>query len=150
MELTLDTRQTVRVTLAEGAALPEYQTGGSAGMDLRSTGLVELAPMERKLVATGVRMEIPEGYEGQVRPRSGLAIKDGVTIVNAPGTIDSDYRGEIGVILINLSDKPVKLEQGGRIAQLVIVPVTQVRLEQVEELGETERGEGGFGSTGVK
>jgi len=130
--------------------LPEYQTDGSAGMDLRSTSPVELVPMERKLVPTGVRMEIPEGYEGQVRPRSGLAHKSGVTIVNAPGTIDSDYRGEIGVILINLSGEPVKLDQGERIAQLVIVPVTQVRLEHVEELGETERGEGGFGSTGVK
>ena len=150
MELTLDTRPTVRVTLAEGAVLPEYQTAGSSGMDLRSTCPIELAPMERRLVPTGVRIELPEGYEGQVRPRSGLALKKGVTILNAPGTIDSDYRGEIGVILINLSSEPVKLDQGERIAQLVIVPVTHVRLEQVEELGETERGEGGFGSTGVK
>ena len=148
MELTLDTRPTVRVTLAEGAVLPEYQTAGSSGMDLRSTCPIELAPMERRLVPTGVRIELPEGYEGQVRPRSGLALKKGVTILNAPGTIDSDYRGEIGVILINLSDKAVKLEKGERIAQLVIVPVSQAVLIGVETLDETARGGGGFGSTG--
>ena len=117
-------------------------------MDLRSVESAELAPLERKRVSTGLRIAIPLGYEGQVRPRSGLALKKGITLVNTPGTIDSDYRGEIGVILINLSDKTVKLEEGERIAQLVIVPVSQAVLIGVETLDETARGGGGFGSTG--
>ena len=117
-------------------------------MDLRSVESVELAPLERKRVSTGLKIAIPLGYEGQVRPRSGLALTKGITLVNAPGTIDSDYRGEIGVILINLSDKAVKLEAGERIAQLVIVPVSQAVLIGVETLDETARGGGGFGSTG--
>ena len=141
---------TVRVTLEPGAVLPEYQSGGSAGMDLRSIEEAELAPMERKLIRTGLRVSIPAGHEGQVRPRSGLALRHGVAMVNSPGTIDSDYRGEIAVILINLGADAVKLERGDRIAQLVIVPVAQATLLPVEVLDETERGVGGFGSTGNK
>jgi dUTP pyrophosphatase len=119
-------------------------------MDLRSTDDVELAPFQRKLVPTGIRAAIPEGFEGQIRPRSGLALKMGVSMVNTPGTIDCDYRGEIGVILINLSENVVKLARGERIAQLVICPVARARVELVGELDETKRGEGGFGSTGTK
>ncbi len=141
---------TVKVTLEPDAVLPEYQTAGSAGMDLRSVEGVELAPMERKLVRTGLRVQIPAGHEGQVRPRSGLALRHGISMVNSPGTIDSDYRGEIAVILINLGADAVKLERGERIAQLVIVPVAQATLQMVEVLDETERGGGGFGSTGSK
>ena len=141
---------TVRVTLEPDAILPKYQTGGSAGMDLRSVEGVELAPMERKLVRTGLRVSIPAGHEGQVRPRSGLALRHGISMVNSPGTIDSDYRGEIAVILINLGADAVKLERGERIAQLVIVPVTRATLRPVDVLDETERGGGGFGSTGIK
>ncbi|MEQ1824124.1 MAG: dUTP diphosphatase [Fimbriimonadaceae bacterium] len=139
----------IPVVLEETASMPVYATAGSAGMDLRSTEEVELKPLERKLVKTGVRMAIPPGFEGQVRPRSGLALKRGIGMVNAPGTIDSDYRGEIGVILINLSDSVVKLENGERIAQLVICPVVQVELTQEIDLDDTSRGEGGFGSTGT-
>lgn len=141
-------RPIVQVTLDKGAVLPKYQTEGSAGMDLHSTEEVELAPGERKLVGTGLRMAIPPGYEGQVRPRSGLALRKGVTMVNTPGTIDSDYRGEIMCILINLSQEGVKLDKGERIAQLVIVPVSQADLLVVDALDDTQRGEGGFGSTG--
>ena len=141
---------TIKLTLGEGASLPTYQTPGSAGMDLCSTEEVRLEPMERKLVATGLRMEIPIGFEGQVRPRSGLALKKGISMVNTPGTIDSDYRGEVKCLLINLSHEPVVLEKGERIAQLVISPVSQAYLVVVEELDGTERGEGGFGSTGTK
>ncbi|MEQ1932393.1 MAG: dUTP diphosphatase [Fimbriimonadaceae bacterium] len=139
----------IPVSLDPDATLPSYATDGAAGLDLRSTAEVELRPLERKLVPTGVRMAIPAGFEGQVRPRSGLALKRGVGMVNAPGTIDSDYRGEIGVILINLSDSVVKLEKGERIAQLVICPVTRVELTISDDLDETDRGEGGFGSTGT-
>lgn len=138
------------VQLAEGATLPRYATPDSAGMDLCSTEAVELAPLERKLVSTGLRVVIPSGYEGQVRPRSGLALKKGIALVNSPGTIDADYRGEIGIIMINLSSEIVRLEAGERIAQLVICPVVQAQLTPVEDLTthETERGTGGFGSTG--
>jgi dUTP pyrophosphatase len=139
---------TIRLTLSEGASAPEYKTPGSAGMDLRCTCDVELAPLERRLVPTGLRMAIPPGFEGQVRPRSGLALKHGVTMVNTPGTIDSDYRGEIQCVLINLGSETVRLSKGERIAQLVVVPVVQARIDVVDELDETERGEGGFGSTG--
>ncbi len=139
----------IPIALSEGAEIPAYATAGSAGMDLRSTEGVELQPLERKLVPTGVRLAVPVGYEGQVRPRSGLALKRGIGMVNAPGTIDSDYRGEIGVILINYSDSVVKLEKGERIAQLVICPVTRVELIITQDLNETDRGEGGFGSTGT-
>ncbi len=143
-------RPTVKVTLSPDATLPRYQTEGSAGMDLCSTEEVELKPLERKLVPTGLRMAIPPGFEGQVRPRSGLALKKGITMVNTPGTIDSDYRGEIMCLLINLSAESVKLEKGERIAQLVILPVSQAYLVVSESLDDTERGEGGFGSTGSK
>ncbi len=139
----------IPVVFDDGAQLPQYQTEGSAGMDLVSTEPVELAPGERKLVGTGIRVAIPVGFEGQVRPRSGLAVRHGISMVNTPGTIDSDYRGEIKVLLINLGDLVVKLGQGERIAQLVICPVMRAEWLVVEYLDDTERGGGGFGSTGV-
>lgn len=131
--------------------LPAYETKNSAGMDLRAflpDGPVTLEPMQRILVPTGLYMEIPEGYEGQVRPRSGLALKSGITVLNTPGTIDADYRGQVGVILINLSDKPFVINNGDRIAQLIIAKCEQMDAVQVEVLSETERGAGGFGHTG--
>lgn len=137
------------VTLEPGAIAPEYQTDGAAGMDLCAFEPVELAPMERKLVRTGIRIALSPGYEGQVRPRSGLALKFGLTMVNTPGTIDGDYRGEVGVILINLGQDVVKLERGERIAQLVIGPVARAEVRVVGSLDATTRGEGGFGSTGT-
>ncbi len=135
---------------AEGLPLPAYETPGSAGMDLRAAveDAVTLAPGERALVSTGLRLEIPAGYEGQVRPRSGLAIRHGITLLNTPGTIDSDYRGLLQVVVVNLGQEPFTIHRGDRIAQLVIAPVVQVELEVTEDLAETERGEGGFGSTG--
>lgn len=138
------------ITLEPGAAAPEYKTEDAAGMDLCAFEAVELAPLERKLVRTGLRVAIPRGFEGQVRPRSGLALKFGLTMVNTPGTIDADYRGEVAVILINLGQDVVKLERGERIAQLVICPVTRAEIEVVSVLQETSRGEGGFGSTGTQ
>jgi dUTP pyrophosphatase len=132
----------------EPLPLPRHQTEGSAGMDLRADEPVVLAPLERKLVPTGLRIAIPPGYEGQVRPRSGLALKLGVTCVNSPGTVDSDYRGEIAVVLINLSQQPVTLARGERIAQLVVARYQPSELMEVAELPDTARGEGGFGSTG--
>lgn len=133
-------------------ALPAYETTASAGLDVRANlhETIELKPLERALIKTGLFMEIPEGYECQVRPRSGLAFKKGVTVLNAPGTIDADYRGEVGVILINLSNEPFQIEDGERIAQLVFAKVEQAQWEETVELSETERGAGGFGSTGVK
>ena len=131
--------------------LPAYETANSARMDLRAflpEGPVTLEPMQRGLIPTGLYMEIPEGYEGQVRPRSGLAIKSGITVLNSPGTIDADYRGQVCVILINLSDKPFVINSGDRIAQLVIAQCEQVEPIQVKVLSETERGAGGFGHTG--
>lgn len=130
--------------------LPAYATPGSAGMDLRANldEPVTLAPLERKLIPTGLFIELPQGYEAQVRPRSGLAIKQGVTCLNTPGTIDSDYRGEIKVILINLSNELQQLHHGDRIAQMVICRVEQASLQLKEILGETTRGTGGFGHTG--
>ncbi|MGI3168801.1 dUTP diphosphatase [Pseudooceanicola sp. C21-150M6] len=134
--------------------LPFYATAGAAGADLRanfpdgSRGGLVLAAGSRALVPTGLRMAIPEGYEVQVRPRSGLALKHGVTVANAPGTIDSDYRGELGVILVNLGDAPFVVTHGERIAQMVVAPVVQAELVVVETLDETARGAGGFGSTG--
>ena len=131
--------------------LPAYETVSSAGMDLRAylpDGPMTLEPMQRGLIPTGLYMEIPEGYEGQVRPRSGLAIKSGITVLNSPGTIDADYRGQVCVILINLSDKAFVINSGDRIAQLIIAKCEQVEPVQVETLSETERGEGGFGHTG--
>ncbi len=131
--------------------LPAYETRNSAGMDLRAylpEGSVTLEPMQRALVPTGLYMEIPEGCEGQVRPRSGLAIKSGITVLNSPGTIDADYRGQVCVILINLSDKAFVINSGDRIAQLIIARCEQVEPVQVDTLSETERGAGGFGHTG--
>jgi dUTP pyrophosphatase len=139
----------VRITLAAGATLPSYKTEGSAGLDLSCSEDFDLQPMERRLVGTGLRIAVPSGFEAQVRPRSGLAVKHGITMVNTPGTIDSDYRGEVKVILINLGHEPVSFNVGERIAQLVICPVARVQLQVVEDLDETQRGEGGFGSTGV-
>ncbi|MCM5530571.1 MAG: dUTP diphosphatase [Chitinophagaceae bacterium] len=130
--------------------LPSYATSGSAGMDLRAnieTALV-LQPMERQLVPTGLFMELPDGYEAQVRPRSGLAIKQGLTCLNSPGTIDADYRGEIKVILVNLSGEQQTIQPGDRIAQMVVQPVTRVEWEPVAAINETERNAGGFGHTG--
>lgn len=138
------------VQLAEGATLPAYATADAAGMDLCSTVAVELAPGERKLVPTGLRVVIPSGYEGQIRPRSGLALKKGIALVNSPGTIDADYRGEIGIIMINHGQEHVSLAKGERIAQMVVCPVIQVEIIPTDNLEGhgTERGEGGFGSTG--
>ena len=132
--------------------LPHYATSQSAGMDLRASleESILLKPLQRTLVKTGLFMELPIGYEAQVRPRSGLAFKNGITVLNSPGTIDADYRGEIGVILVNLSDEEFVIEDGERVAQMVIAKHEQVDWEVVVELVETKRGVGGFGSTGVK
>ena len=145
----------IRVSWAEGAdaslGLPAYETPGAAGADLRAnlpTGPVTIKPGERALVSTGLHMEIPLGFEVQIRPRSGLARKHGITLPNTPGTIDSDYRGELRIALINWSAEPYTIRHGARIAQLVIAPVVQVRVEEVESLDKTARGAGGFGSTG--
>ena len=131
--------------------LPEYQTVMSAGMDLRAflQQPIKLEPMQRCLVPTGLFIALPQGYEAQVRPRSGLAIKKGVTVLNSPGTIDADYRGEVCVILINLSNEPFVINDGERVAQMVIARHEQAQWEEVESLDETERGAGGFGHTGV-
>lgn len=131
--------------------LPAYETAGAAGLDLRAAigEPVTLAPGERVLVPTGLAMQLPEGFEGQVRPRSGLALRHGVTVLNAPGTVDSDYRGEVSVVLINHGSEPFTVTRGDRIAQLVIAPVTQARLLEVGTLSETPRGAGGYGSTGI-
>ncbi|MEL5876421.1 dUTP diphosphatase [Cereibacter sphaeroides] len=136
--------------------LPGYETPGAAGADLRANlppesraeGLV-LAPLGRVLVPTGLRIEIPDGFELQIRPRSGLALKHGISLPNSPGTIDSDYRGPLGVILVNLGDEPFRVAHGDRIAQMVVAPVVQARFELADELGATARGAGGFGSTGT-
>jgi dUTP pyrophosphatase len=130
--------------------LPKYQTSGAAGADLHAalTEPVTLAPGERRLIPTGLVLAIPDGYEGQVRPRSGLALKHGIGMVNAPGTIDSDYRGPVGVLLVNLGAEPYVIEPLARIGQLVIAPVTRAEFAYADELGETARGEGGFGSSG--
>ncbi len=130
---------------------PSYQTKASAGMDLRANieNPVELKPLERTIIKTGLFIALPEGYEAQVRPRSGLAAKHGITVLNTPGTIDADYRGEIGVILVNLSNDKFTIEDGDRIAQLVIARHEQVSWKEVEILEDTSRGAGGFGSTGV-
>jgi dUTP pyrophosphatase len=140
----------VKIVVGEGGRMPEYASEGAAGLDLRCAQAVELAPMERRLVPTGLRVAIPPGYEGQVRPRSGLALRHGVAMVNAPGTIDSDYRGEIGILLINLGADVVSFEKGERVAQLVICPVARAEMLPVGDLETTGRGEGGFGSTGSK
>jgi len=136
-------------------ALPSYETVGAAGADIRANfaeeyreGGMTLAPLGRALVPTGLRLEIPHGFEVQVRPRSGLALKHGVTVANAPGTIDSDYRGPLGVILVNLGQSDFHIAHGDRVAQMIVAPVIQARFQEVEEISETDRGTGGFGSTG--
>ena len=131
--------------------LPSYETSGSAGMDLPAAieETIVLQSLERTAIPTGLQIAIPDGFEGQVRPRSGLAFRHGLTVTNAPGTIDSDYRGELKVLLVNLGREPVTIERGMRIGQLVIAPVVQAAVSEVATLDETERGTGGFGSTGV-
>ncbi len=142
-----------RLAHGEGLAAPSYQTPGAAGLDLPAAleAPLPIEPGARALVPTGFAVEIPEGFEGQVRPRSGLAVRKGLTVLNAPGTIDSDYRGELRVILVNLGAEPVVLERGDRVAQLVIAPIERVRVEEIAgdaRLSDTVRGEGGFGHTG--
>ncbi|KQR31898.1 deoxyuridine 5'-triphosphate nucleotidohydrolase [Rhizobium sp. Leaf155] len=143
----------IRLPNGEGIELPSYETTGAAGMDLRAAveagETMTLRPGERALVPTGFIFEVPFGYEAQIRPRSGLAIKNGITCLNSPGTVDSDYRGEVKVILANLGQADFTIERGMRIAQMVIAPVTQVTVTEVSEFTETPRGAGGFGSTGV-
>lgn len=131
-------------------ALPEYKTALSAGMDLCANieEVIVLQPLERKLIPTGLYIELPEGYEAQIRPRSGLALKEGLGILNSPGTIDADYRGEIGVILVNLSNNVISIQDGDRIGQMVVNKVERIEWDAVKELDETERGSGGFGHTG--
>ncbi len=140
-----------RLPHAEGLPLPDYASEGAAGADLRAAIETEmvLEPGERAAIPTGLVVEIPAGYEGQVRPRSGLAIEAGLTVVNAPGTIDSDYRGELKVLLVNLGSEPVPIGRGDRIGQLLIAPVTRASFVESEDLSDSARGEGGFGSTGV-
>lgn len=141
----------VRIVNLSGHPLPEYATPQSAGLDLRANlgEPITLAPMERVLVPTGLYIALPEGYEAQVRPRSGLALKHGITVLNTPGTVDADYRGELRVILVNLSNEPFVINDGERIAQMVVSKHEQVRWQPVESLDETERGAGGFGHTGL-
>ena len=141
----------VKIVNKSNHQLPSYATASSAGMDLKANILepIVLKPMERYLFPTGIYIQLPEGYEAQIRPRSGLALKNGISIVNSPGTIDSDYRGDIGIILINHGFEPFMVEQGDRIAQMVITQHTQVEFVEVEELSDTDRGDGGFGHTGT-
>ena len=140
-----------RLPEAHDLPLPKYMSQGAAGMDLCAAveGEVVLKPGEWQLIPTGLRVAIPPGYEGQIRPRSGLALQHGLSVVNAPGTVDSDYRGPVGVILINLGNKPYTVQRGDRIAQLLISPVARPDIELVEELEDTERSQGGFGHTGT-
>ena len=142
----------IRIINGSHHMLPRYETSQSAGMDLRANldEPVTLLPMQRKLIPTGLRIALPEGYEAQVRPRSGLALKHGVTVLNTPGTIDEGYRGEVGVILVNFGDTPFKVEKGAKIAQMVIAPCAQAEIVETTEVDDTARGEGGFGSTGVR
>ena len=146
------TRMKIQVVNKGHQQLPAYATTLSAGMDLRANidAPIELKPLERKLIPTGLHIALPAGYEAQVRPRSGLALKKGITVLNSPGTIDADYRGEIGVLLINLSHEPFVINDGERIAQMVIARHETAEFIEVEVLDETERGEGGYGHTGVK
>ena len=141
---------TIKIINKSAHKLPEYETGASAGMDLRAniSEAVILKPLARTIIKTGLFIELPVGFEAQVRPRSGLAAKHGVTVLNSPGTVDADYRGEIGVILVNLSNSDFKIENGERIAQLVIAKHERATWLEVNQLNETSRGEGGFGSTG--
>jgi dUTP pyrophosphatase len=156
MTIHTDTRPTlnlIRLAHGQGLDLPAYETKGAAGMDLRAAvgeaATLTIAPGKWALVPTGFIFEIPEGFEAQIRPRSGLAFKHGITCLNTPGTVDSDYRGEVKVLLINLGDEPFDITRGMRIAQMVITPVTQARVAEIAEVSETARGAGGFGSTGV-
>ena len=151
----MSTRCTLQIEVlphGEGLPLPAYETEGSAGLDLRAAirqrDPLELEPMERLLIPTGLKVAIPRGFEGQIRPRSGTALRHGLTMANSPGTIDSDYRGEIKMLVINLGTETVTIERGMRIAQLVICPVAHAGIQVVDELPETARGAGGFGSTG--
>lgn len=150
--VNFEAMQTIRINIVNTSSnpLPEYATSGSAGMDLRANldAPVILHPMERSLIPTGLFIELPEGYEAQVRPRSGLAIKQGITCLNSPGTVDSDYRGELKVILINLSNTVQQINHGERIAQMVIAKTERAVFYQVEQLNSSQRGEGGFGHTG--
>ena len=143
----------LRLAHGEGLPLPAYATEGAAGLDLIAAlpagEPLVLAPLARAAVPTGLCLALPEGYEAQVRPRSGLALKQGLTVLNAPGTVDSDYRGEVKVLLVNLGEAPVTLERGQRIAQLVVAPVTRIQLAESGDLEKTTRGSGGFGSTGL-
>lgn len=143
---------TIKIINKSQHALPNYETNASAGMDLRAniTEAILLKPLDRAIIKTGLFIELPIGYEAQVRPRSGLAAKKGITVLNSPGTVDADYRGEIGVILVNLSNEEFIVENGERIAQLIIAKHERAEWIEVQELSETSRGEGGFGSTGVK
>lgn len=143
---------TVKIINKSNHTLPSYETIASAGMDIRAyiTQPVIIKPMQRAIIKTGLYLELPIGTEAQVRPRSGLAIKKGITVLNSPGTIDADYRGEVGVILINLSSEDFVVENGARIAQLVLAKHDRAQWQQVDQLSSTDRGEGGFGSTGVK
>ena len=138
--------------LSKEVPLPKYETSGSSGMDLAANinANIEISPGKTAIVPTGLALSIPKGFEVQIRPRSGLAANQKISVLNTPGTIDADYRGEIKVILINLGQESFKVERGLRIAQMVVCPVVQAQLEEVDDLNETERGEGGFGSTGTK
>ena len=138
--------------LSKKVSLPKYETSGSSGMDLAANidANINIDPGKTAIIPTGLALSIPKGFEVQIRPRSGLAAKQKISVLNTPGTIDSDYRGEIKVILINLGPKPFKVEKGLRIAQMVVCPIVQAQLKEVDDLSETERGKGGFGSTGTK
>ncbi|ENN89454.1 Deoxyuridine 5'-triphosphate nucleotidohydrolase [Rhizobium freirei PRF 81] len=156
MTIHTDTRPAlnlIRLPHGEGLELPTYETRGAAGMDLRAAvddgATLTILPGKRDLVPTGLIFEVPDGYEAQIRPRSGLALKHGITCLNTPGTIDSDYRGEVKVLLINLGEEPFEITRGMRIAQMVIAPSIQARIFETAEASETRRGAGGFGSTGV-
>lgn len=146
------TKITVKITNNSGHPLPSYATEASAGMDLRAVidAPMTINPLQRVFIKTGLHIELPVGYEAQVRPRSGLAAKHGITILNSPGTIDADYRGEIAIILVNLSNEPFTLENGERIAQMVIAKHEHALWQETDKLSETTRGTGGFGSTGIK
>lgn len=152
--LTFAAMQSVSINIVNASSndLPQYESLGASGMDIRAnlTESIVLAPMERALIPTGLFLEIPRGFEAQIRPRSGLAIKQGITCLNTPGTIDSDYRGEVKVILINLSSEQQTIQHGDRIAQMVIVKIEQAQFCLVQKLNETIRGEGGFGHTGKR
>ena len=137
-------------TIDPAAILPSYAHPGDAGMDIRSVEDLTIAPGERALVHTGLVMVLPPGYEAQVRPRSGLALKNGITVLNSPGTIDEGYRGEVGVILANFGKEPFKVEKGSKIAQVVVAPCTRAEIVATDDIDDTERGTGGFGSTGAR